>query len=83
MRDHRDGIQSDGRVGTAVNEMCDTGESTGEGATERKSKYVGGTGGGRERNREAGEGRGGGREARVIYLFIYFCSRVYLCQLAG
>ena len=45
-------------LGTAVNKIGDTGESTGEVVGERRAKYIGRTGGGRERNREAREGRG-------------------------
>ena len=66
-------------LGTAVNGIWDTDESTGEVATERNGKYIERTG---ERNREAREGRGR-RKGSESYLFIYFCGRVYLCQLAG
>ena len=56
-------------IGTAANGICDTGESTGERATERDGGYVG-TQAGRER--ATGGEEGGGREARdniFKYLF--------------
>jgi len=66
-------------LGTAVNGIWDTDESTGEVATERNGKYIERTG---ERNREAREGRGR-RKGSESYLFIYLFLRPGVFMSAG